>query len=120
MFKQLVDFGFNRSTKQAVGFYIAYLVLLMIVAGVLAGILTSSSDLTTAEEGFQAGVAIGQKFVPIAVLALAALVLKGKNLFTNFGYILLSVLAAFLSIFGGGLLGLIPIAYITTRKKIVK
>ncbi len=116
MFKNLADFGFNRSTSQAVGFYFAYLLLLMLLAGLSAGILLSS-DAMTAEEGFQEGTVIGTKLAPIAVLVVAGLVLRGKNLYRDYKYILLTVLAGLVSILGGAILGLIPVAYMTTRPK---
>ncbi|MBU0978798.1 hypothetical protein KKF92_03170 [Patescibacteria group bacterium] len=119
MFKQLTDFGFQRNKKQALGFYLAYLLLIMLVGGVVAGVLFPS-DVSTVEDGFAVGATIGAKVGPILVLAIAVLVLKGKNFFSKFNYIILSILAGLLSLFGGGLLGLIPIAYMTTKPKLQK
>ena len=48
MFENLFDLAYVRSTRQAVGFYIAYFVLNSILSGIAGGILASNI-----EEGFR-------------------------------------------------------------------
>ncbi len=113
MFSELTNFGYKRTGKQAFGFYLAYLFLLMIIGGILAFLLVPS-DVSTDSEAFAAGAQVGARFVPIAVIILSVLVLNAKKSLTEFKNILLVVLSGFLAILGGGLLGLIPVAYLTT------
>lgn len=118
MFTKLTDFGYKRSGKEAFGFYIAYL-LFGIVLGALAGALYASVTLD-ASSGFQDGVAAGQRVGGVIAilfpLVLAFLVVTKRNLTKDFLSILLAILSGILGLFGGGLLGLIPVAYLTTKK----
>ena len=115
MFSELTNFGYKRTGKQAFGFYLAYLFLLMIIGGILAFLLVPA-DVTSDSEAFAAGAQVGARFVPIAVIILSVLILNAKKSLTEFKSILLVVLAGFLAILGGGLLGLIPVAYLTTTE----
>lgn len=111
MFLNLAKFEINRSGKQAVGFYIAYLFLGMLlgaVVGTIAGSLTSGDP-------FQAGFIAGNIFAIIMCGFLATIVSLKKSLlsFKTFFLIAITVL---LSIFIGALGGLIPVAYLTTMQ----
>ena len=111
MFLNLAKFEINRSGKQAVGFYIAYLFLGMLlgaVVGTIAGSLTSGDP-------FQAGFIAGNIFAIIMCGFLATIVSLKKSLlsFKTFFLIAITVL---LSIFIGALDGLIPVAYLTTMQ----
>lgn len=114
MFKELTNFAHKRTGSQAFGFYIAYLVLLMLLGGILAFVLVPS-DVQTEAEAFEAGAAIGAKFAPIAVVTIGVLVAQAKKMLGSFQAIFMIVLAGVLAIAGGGLLGLIPVAYLTTQ-----
>jgi len=103
MFKDLTKFGTHRTTNQAIGFYIAYLIATMLVAMIAAGLFGAGASNSDA---FATGVRIGS--------AVAILVSVGGGEFKN---ILIGLLAGILAYFGGGLLGLIPVAYLTTVKK---
>ncbi|HPW89969.1 MAG TPA: hypothetical protein PLJ40_00930 [Paludibacteraceae bacterium] len=105
MFKKLTDFGYQRTTKEAIGFYLAYLLMVMVVAGVLAAIL---GVIVQSNDTFNLGVKIGTTVAIIASLGISFWILKEKKLLSNFGLILLAV-------FIGGIGGLIPAAYLTTR-----
>ena len=111
MFKNLVNFGYKRSGKEAVGFYITYLVVIILVSvlsAVLFGLITGSND-------FSSGTKIGNIIAIIITLLLAFFILKSKNLFGNFLYLALALISGLLAFFGGGLLGLILVAYLSTR-----
>ena len=117
MFSKLSDFKYSRTGTEALGFYLAYLLLLVVFGGILAVVLVPS-DITTEAEAFEAGAKIGTRFVPMAVLTLGILLLHAKKTLFEFRNMLLLVLAGFLAIIGGGLLGLIPVAYLSTTEAV--
>lgn len=110
MFNHLVDFGFKRSVWQAVGFYFAYLLFVILLAVLASGIASVNY-----EDNFSLGRQIGTITGTIAIFGLGILVLKGKKRLTHFGYLCLVILSGIFAVFWGGLLGLIPIAFLTTR-----
>ena len=115
MFSNLTDFGYKRDAKGAIGFYLAYLGLLLLLAmiiGALAGLMFQIS--------FKQGVQAGAIIAIIVSIALAVTVLKSKNQLGNFGYIMLILLSGVLAIFIGGIGGLIPVAYLTTVEDLTK
>ena len=116
MFKNLTNFGYQRDMKEALGFYIAYLILLMLVSGVSAGIL----GLAAGHGSFSFGLQVGAVVAVIISLAISFWVLKEKKLLSNFFLIILALLSGLLALFIGGLGGLIPAAYLTTRPVGVK
>ena len=111
MFKNLTSLGYQRSTKEAFGFYLAYLVLIMIVGAMLAGTLGVAMQNNT----FDFGLRVGSVIAAIASTGVSFFILKEKKLLGNFSFILLALLAGLLALFIGGLGGLIPAAYLTTR-----
>ena len=108
MFRRLTEFSFQRTVAQAFGFWLAYLVL-----GVLIGTLGGGVYVWLVgggiAEGFQAVRAIGIVYA----LAVSLVVCIQKRL-GFIGY-LLAVVSALLAFFGGVALGLIPTAFLTTR-----
>ena len=111
MFKNLTDFSYKRTGKEALGFYIGYLVLIVVVGAILGGIL----GLVLGEESFEIGLRVGNILAILATLGLSFLILSKKKMMNNFGMILLALLSGLLAFVGGGLLGLIPTAYFTTK-----
>ena len=117
VFNQLTNFAYQRNWKEAVGFYVAYLLLMIIVGAVLGGVggnlfVSPASDFSM---GFNFGVRIGTVAAIVLTLVLCFLVLKKKNLLNHFGFIILAILSGLLAVLGGGILGLIPVAYLTTK-----
>ena len=113
MFKDLFLLEKVRTKKEAVGFYLAYLLLMALVSGLVATFLgdpTASFD-----EGFQDGQIVGIYFSSIACLILSLFVLYKKKQLNSFGLILIAVLSGIGAIFLGGLLGLVFVAYLTTK-----
>lgn len=106
MFKHLTNFGYKRNTKEAFGFYLAYLVLVLLVGG-LAGAMFATD--------FSSGVIVGTRVAVVVSVFLSCVVLYKKNLFNNFGYLLLVAVSGIAAYFGGGILGLIIPAYLSTR-----
>ena len=115
MFTHLTDFKYVRKTKEAIGFYLAYLLLYTVIGSVVGlwfgGIFGG---------GFNGGARAGTYSSILTTLVLLYLVLKNKKLYKHFIYLLISILTIGLSYFGGGLLVLIPIAFLTTRKILVE
>lgn len=118
MFKNLTDFSFKRSLLQACGFYLAYLLLGIILGGIIGGL---AGALFVKENTFQAGYEIGSRFGLFVAIAYSVgvgfLVLIRKRLLGNFLFLILALLGGILALVGGGFLGLIPAAFLTTRGK---
>jgi hypothetical protein len=108
MFSKLFDFRLKRTAKQAFGFYVVYLLLLLLVAMLLGGIVGIISG-----QGFQAGLKVGQLMAIIVCLVLSFVILNYKKSLSP-SNVILALLAGILAMLGGGLLGLIPVAYLTT------
>lgn len=107
MFTHLFDLSYTRTTKQALGFYIVFLIIL-IVLGALSGLLLS--------DGTASGsIFAGAKTSTIVCGLLSFSILYTKKMIGKVGLILLAVLSPVLAMLGGALLGLIPIAYLTTK-----
>lgn len=111
MFKNLFDFSFKRSGVQALGFYIVFLLIGVLIGGLLGGI----AGLFSADSSFEAGYRIGWISAIIYNFAMAAIVIVKKKEQNNVALWLLAILAAGLGYLGGTLLGMIPVAYLTTR-----
>ena len=107
MFSNLTNFGYKRSAKEAVGFYLAYLGMLLLFAMLLGGVAGFIFKIS-----YMQGVLIGAVVAIIASIALATIVVKSKYQLNNFGYLILILLSGVLAIFIGGIGGLIPVAYL--------
>lgn len=110
MFNHLADLAYTRSVKEAIGFYLAYL-LLIIIAGAIAGFLFGGVDTLSS---FYAGVNIGTIVAVLASLILTYMLFAAKKRTKTFASLLLTLLAGFFAMLGGGVLGLIIPAYVTT------
>ena len=112
MFKNLVNFSYTRSTKEAFGFYIAYLIITMVLGGVaaqFAGLLVNQND------SFEFGLRIGSAVAILLTFTVTALIMKEKKMFNSFKYIMIGLLSPVLAMFGGALLGFIPTAFLTKK-----
>ncbi len=122
IFFGLSNFSLKRTAKQAVGFYIVYLVLLIVLAvvvGLVAGAVlnASNSSITNSfASSFSFGIGLGAVISVVCIIILGILILKGKKSYKNPVSIICVLIAIVLGVFGGALLGLIPLAYLTTRK----
>lgn len=112
MFRNLLTFSKQRTGKEAVGFYISYFILIVLLGGLGAG-LTALVGATS--DAFEAGLLTGTIIGVVCCTLLAVLIVWSKKLSDILSLILVPV-AGLLAMFGGGLLGLIPVAYLTTRK----
>jgi len=110
MFKNLTNYGFERTGKQAVGFYIAYF-FLAIFFGFLTGALYA---LITGDETFEGGMRAGQIMAIFYCLGLAIIVAHFKGILSSFKVILLVAASGIMAVLIGALGGLIPVAYLST------
>lgn len=106
MFKHLVDFSYKRNTKEAFGFYLAYLLLGLVIGG-LAGSLFG--------QDFNSGVIAGAYSSAVMLFVVGGLILSKRERYKKFAFILLVFLSVLMSRFGDAILGLIPLAYLTTK-----
>ena len=105
MFRKLTQFDYRRSTTEAIGFYLAYLLFLALIAGLITAVVARN---------FNESVVIGARIAVIVSPMISFFVLYKKKRLKNFGYLLLIVLSGILAMLLGLLLGLIPAAYLTT------
>lgn len=110
MFKDLTNLKLRRTGKEALGFYIAYLVFTILAAVIVSGVLGAFSG-----NGAQFSVGSDTLTGIVVCLVLSYLIVKKKKLTSNFANLLLILLSGALAYYGGGLLGLIPVAYLTTK-----
>lgn len=111
MFKKLTDFSYKRTRKQAVGFYLGYLILIIIVGALVGGMV----GLAFGDESFELGLRVGNFIAVLIVLGVSFAILNKKKLMNNFGLILLALASGLFAYLGGGLLGLLPAAYLSTK-----
>jgi len=115
MFKKLTEFGYTRTALEAVGFYLAFLglgVLLGALLGGLGGVFYNNDKYTAMALGLLAGY-----FVAVVLsVGVAIAVIHQKKLWGNFWYILLIPVTGIIALFFGAMGGLIPVAFLTTRQ----
>ena len=109
MFTNLLNYQFKRTGKQAIGFYIAYLFLGILIGGLSAGIYA----LITGEGGFNTGVQIGSLVAVVFTLGLSTIIVIKKQI-VSFKTVLLIIVSGVAALFIGGVGGLIPAAYLST------
>ena len=110
MFAEIMNFNYQRSAKQAFGWYLMYL-LVGLVIGAVSGYLVGL--FVKADEGFDVGRLAGQfSAVPFNILLGTLLIWHRKKDAPN---LLLVLAGAILSAIAGALGGLIPLAFLSNR-----
>jgi amino acid permease len=113
MFGKMLDVTNTRSTTDAVWFYLTSLVLLVGVSTVLGHVLGMVGVVDTVGSFFDGGhihTLIGTGFV----LVLSSLILTGRKLTSDLFSILLVGISVYLSYTTSVMLGMIPVALLTT------
>jgi len=113
MFRDVFTFAVKRTAAQALTFYIFWVVLTVIFAAVVSGFVASGAT-TSASASFDLGVHIGSAIAIAFSVLLSLLTLIAKKKTNSPVAWVMFVLAAVLSYLGGALLGMIPLAYLTT------
>ncbi|MDE2589281.1 MAG: hypothetical protein KGL95_06410 [Patescibacteria group bacterium] len=106
MFKNLLNFKVKRTGKQAIGFYLAFLLFNSLFGAALA--LTFAGD-------YNSGVTVGAYGALLVVVVLSVLILRERKRYKSYFFLVFVVVALILTRIGGSLLGLIPLAYLTTK-----
>lgn len=113
MFLELTNFPYDRTKLQAVGFYIVYLIVSVVVSDMLGGVVALFSG-NADNIIFSRYVA---RFIEAGIsVLLGVTILTQKNLLVTMRQYGLLGLSFILAIGFGGLLSLIPVAYFTTHK----
>ena len=107
MFKKLFDLGYKRNTTEALEFYLVYFVLILIGSAVVTYLIGA--------QDFQRGLRAGTFFAATIVLALSLVILSKRRLVSHLNYLLLGLFSVVLAVIGGALLGLIPLAVLSTK-----
>jgi hypothetical protein len=110
LFKKLANFKYKRSFSEAIGFYLVYLVLALVLGasvGALGGIVFYLNSMTVAR--------IAIFISMIYCFSLGYSILKAKKLTKDAGSIIICLLAGVLAPIGGAILGLIPVAYLSSK-----
>ena len=114
MFKNLTNLSYKRAPLEAAGFYITYFLLLGIVCAITAGAIGFFAPTDGFQSGYQQGAKVGAFMAVILCPSLAFAVLIKKKQLGSFLFIIAALLAGIFALFLGGLLGLIPVAFLTT------
>ncbi len=115
MFKHLTDFGYERNKKEALGFYLAYLVLFVLIGAGGAAIIGAATNTIpkSFSDTFTKGEEVGAVIVGLGSAVLSIIILSAKKE-SRYGFVLLALISGMLCLFGGGLFGFIIPAYFTT------
>lgn len=108
MFKQLSDFEMKRTPAQAFGFWLVYFLLGVLIAAIVDGMAGA-----VAEHPYQAVFLAGRIASVIYAAGLGAVICLNKSL--GVGWYLGAVFGGGMAVLGGGFLGVIPAAMLTTR-----
>ncbi len=111
MFENLQDLTFKRTAKQAIGFYLTYFSASFVFAASSSWIVGLAFGKTGNAEF---SLKVGQFSIILFASALSYLMIKKKNLMNDKLKVGLAVFASILTIVGGGILGFIPLAYLST------
>ena len=116
MFRQLFNFGYQRSNVQAVGFYLFYMVTgIIVVTLALVGIALIITSMDANELFLYLGFQVGAWLATVVAGVLALLVLRARRLFKDPASVALALLAVPCTMFGGLMVGLPFVAFLTTR-----
>lgn len=118
MFEKLTEFGYARSKKQALGFYLAWFLMLFLVVMALGFvfIIASPQDLTEAQAN-DLGARVGNLVAVIVCTGLSYAICKAKGFAATFGGVVAVVGTVILSALGGGLIGMIVPAVLSAKSK---
>lgn len=123
MFAHLTDFSYRRTPLQAGGLYILGIILTVALSWFFSLLSYGSLDIFNSNfglsNGLTAGFNLGRWSAVLVSEIFLALIIISKKLYHEPWAILLLLATAPLAYFGGGPLGLIPGAYLstTTRKQ---
>lgn len=113
LFASLGDLSYRRNWKQAIAFYVVWFIPAMLGGGVAGMVGTVVLGITDPQEAFRVGVRCGAIWACLYCATFAAAMLWNKKSYSPLSIICL-LLAPGLALLGGGLVGLVPVAYLST------
>ena len=116
MFAEIMNFSYQRTSKQAVGWYLMYLVI-GVVSGFAIGQVAGMAG-ATLEDAMRIGLRTGQVWAILYHVPLAVLLLWHRA--KDASSIMLALAAIVLSVLLGGVGGLIPLAILSRRPIIAR
>ncbi len=108
----VTDFGRLRNRQEAALLYLISMVTLLIVEAVVGGALSLFAGTSALTSLFVANL-----LAVVVCFWFGFRILQAKNHLDNGGYWMLVLLAGLLALPTGPMLGMIPIAFLTTRKR---
>lgn len=115
MFQHLTDLAYQRTFVQAIGFYLFYGLIGLIMAAIGGGLAAATSGAGDFNSGYQAGAAVGPYIAVLFEVVLTFLVLHRKGQMSNPGYVALILVSAALAYFAGIIGGNLVAAFVSTR-----
>lgn len=117
MFGHLFDFSYTRTTIEAIGFYVAWLLIVMLFSALASGLVgTFFIGGDNFSYGYSIGVRIGAVIAVIMSTLLSFQITRQKHILKKLSSIVLIILSGLIALFAGGLGGLIVPAYLSTCK----
>jgi hypothetical protein len=113
MFANLLNLSFKRTRVQAFGFWLAWTFMGVLICGIVGGLSGIFLNARNYSSGFSEGLRWGGITAVLFSLAVGLQMAKEKN--AGFSGYLLAISGGVLAVIGGGLLGLVPVAYLSTR-----
>ena len=107
MFKHAFNLKYKRTIKEAFGFYLIHLLTIILI-----GFLLGSLLFLVSENAYELIIKLGIFSAVIYCLITCTLILIKKRIHN--AYLILILLTGILTIYGGGIIGLIPSAFLTT------
>jgi hypothetical protein len=114
MFNNLFVLEKERTGKEAFGFYLGYLLLLLLLSAFIGFFVFPPNPSLSLVENLEKFAEAGGYFGIIFSLVLSFAVLFKKEKLQNFRLVIIALLSGVGAIILGGILGLVPAAYLTT------
>lgn len=117
MFKNITDFSLKRTNIQALGFYISWVLFILILAIFLASLIEVllGSDAMDKGRFFDIGMRMGVITAIFVSVVSTFLVIKAKNKLKDFSSLIFIILSGILAFLGGAILGMIIPSVLTTK-----
>lgn len=106
----MTKFRRAKPRGSALLFYLGYGLLTLLLSGVVGG-----SGHVVLNLSLQTSLILGNSLSVLFCLGLGVLILQSKGHLDHFGYWCVVLMAGILAFFMNGLLGMVPIAFLTTR-----
>lgn len=113
MFKELMNFKYKRTGTQALGFYIVFFIICVLLGGVISGLIQSNSS-ADFQTQYNIGIKIGFYVALIYSSLLSLIIIIIKKLYTSPLAIILFLLTIIGALIMSGMLGCVFPAILST------